>query len=70
MINLREDISKLNLSHEIVTILKENKINTINELWSLKRKDLKNMGLKDSKINTIIIKLQLIGLDLNKKKYK
>lgn len=70
MINLREDIFKLNLSHEIVTILKENKINTINELWSLKRKDLKNMGLKDSKINTIIIKLQLIGLDLNKKKYK
>lgn len=69
MLNLTEDISKLNLSHEIMTILTKNKINTISELWSLKRKDLKNMGLKDSKINTIIIKLQLIGLDLNKKKY-
>jgi hypothetical protein len=40
------------------------------EVWEFKRNELKNMGLKDSQINHIIIKMQLKGLDLNKKMYE
>ena len=35
----------------------------------MRRRELKNIGLKDSQINHIIIKMQLKGLDLNEKMY-
>ena len=41
--------------------------NIINDLWKLNRHELKQLGLTDQQINQIIIRLQLIGLDLNKK---
>ena len=66
---LEKDIKELGLNAKINNILKENNINTIEDLWKLKRKDLKNMKMPDSEITMIIIKLQLYGLDLNKKVY-
>ena len=35
----------------------------------INRKKLKAIGLKDSEIKQVIIKLQLLGLDLNKRMY-
>lgn len=62
-------ISSLSISEGIVNKLKELNINYIEELWVLKRSDLKNNGFSNEEVNNIIISLQLIGLDLNKKKY-
>ncbi len=50
-------------------IFSKNNINFIKDLWILKRKNLKDIGLNDTQINSIIIKLQLHGLDINKKIY-
>ena len=66
---LEKDISELNLSTKINNALKDNSINTIEDLWKLKRKELKDMKLSDSDITQVIIKLQLYGLDLNRKIY-
>ena len=66
---LEKDIKELGLNNKINTTLKENNINTIEDLWCLKRKDLKGLKIADSDITLIIIKLQLYGLDLNKKVY-
>lgn len=62
-------IEELNLDKKIIDILKENNINLIKDIWILKRQDLKQINLSDSDINQITIKLQLYGLDLNKKVY-
>lgn len=69
MLGVTEDISKLELSSRINNILRKNDINIINDLWLLKRKDLKALSLTDKEIKSIIIALQLQGLDLNKKIY-
>lgn len=62
-------INSLSLDKEIIAKLKQININYIEELWRLKRADLKNNKFTNDEINKIIISLQLIGLDLNKKKY-
>ena len=67
--HLEKDISVLELSSSIEKFLRANEINYIKDIWVLKRKDLKSLGLKDSDINTIVVKLQLFGLDINKKVY-
>jgi hypothetical protein len=59
----------LELNKEIIKLLKENNIALIKDLWKLKRDNLKKLNLNDSQINDIIIKMQLLGLDLNKKIY-
>lgn len=69
MISVTEDIAKLDLSSRVVNILRQNEINFINDLWQLNRKDLKKLTLTDKEIKSIIISLQLQGLDLNKKMY-
>lgn len=66
---INENIKILDLDKEIVDILKENNIVTIDNLWVMTRKKLKEIGLKDNDIKQIIIKLQLLGLDLNKRVY-
>lgn len=66
---LEKDICELQLTAKVFDVLKENSINTVEDLWILKRQDLKNLKLSDSDINQITIKLQLVGLDLNKKIY-
>lgn len=62
-------ISNLNLEKELENKLKEKNFFNIEDVWKLKRKDLKALGFTNDEINDIIISLQLIGLDLNKKKY-
>lgn len=69
MKNITDDIKKLNLTSTLTTKLNNLNIRVINDLWILKRKDLKEKGLTDSEIKSIIISLQLEGLDLNKKIY-
>lgn len=69
MININDDISKLNISANLNKKLLSLNLKTINDIWILKRKDLKSIGLTDNEIKSIIISLQLEGLDLNKKIY-
>lgn len=67
--NLKKNIKILDLDRECLTILKDNRINLIEDLWLLTKKDLKMFGINDKDIKYISIKLQLLGLDLNKKIY-
>ena len=64
-----KNISILGLDDNIACLLTKNEIRTVNDLWLKTKKDLKNYGLKDKDIKYVSIKLQLIGLDLNKKMY-
>lgn len=66
---LEKNIDELGVESKLLKVLKENNINTIEDLWKLKRKDLRDFKLSDSEITKITIKLQLFGLDLNKKVY-
>lgn len=66
---LNDDISVLNLDSNINSLLSVNGVNKVCDLYVLNRKILKGFGLSDSNINLISIKLQLVGLDLNGKKY-
>lgn len=68
-VHAEKDISVLELDPKVNKILKENNINTIGDLWILNKKKLKEIGIVDSDIKFISIKLQLLGLDLNKKIY-
>jgi len=62
-------IEELKLSDKIFKILKDKNLNIVEDLWILKRKELKEYGLSDSEISQIAIKLQLYGIDLGKKIY-
>ena len=62
-------IEELNLSSKLVEKLHENNFNIVKDVWIKNRKNLKVLGFTDSEIKSIIIALQLEGLDLNKKKY-
>lgn len=66
---LDKDISYLSLDDSITRLLIQNNLNFVRDIWILKRKDLKKYGLLDYQINSIIIKLQLNGLDINSKIY-
>ena len=66
---LNSDISILGLDNSLLDKLRINELNMVNEVWSLDRKELKSLKLSDSEINQIIIKLQLNGVDLNKRVY-
>jgi len=68
-INVDDSIDVLNINPNIMDVLTNQNINTIGELWNLKRKDLKEFGLTGTQINHIIVKMQLRGMDLNHKKY-
>lgn len=68
-LSLSSEIEKMGLSKMTTTRLKENEIVTVEGLWNLSRIQLKSMKFSNDEINAIIIKLQLIGLDLNKRKY-
>ena len=68
--NIKGKIEELNLNKKITCILKENKIFIIEDIWKLKRKNLKDLGFTDAEINQIVIKLELLGIGLNHKIYK
>ena len=63
-------IDFLELDSYIYNILIDNNIFKISDLYILNRKMLKSFGLNDRCISQIIIKLELLGLDLNGKKYQ
>lgn len=67
--NIDDTIDYLELDKNIKEKLKENNINYVKDLWQLKRKDLKKIGLTDDEIRHTIIKLQLLSMDLNQKIY-
>ena len=67
--SLEKNINSLNLNEKINKVLERNNIFLINDLWLLSRNKLKDFGLVNEEINQIVIKLQLNGLDLNKKVY-
>lgn len=69
MSSVNDSITELNLSSTLTEKLKSLNLNIINDIWILKRKELKEKGLTDIEIKSIIIALQLTGLDLNKKIY-
>ncbi|MBQ8892442.1 MAG: hypothetical protein IJ068_06250 [Bacilli bacterium] len=64
---LDKDITYLNLDKNISSILEENNICKVNDLWVYNKKTLKNIGMTNSDIKKIMIKLELLGLELNKK---
>lgn len=64
-----ESINILDFNIDIIKILNTAGIFLIKDLWSTNRSELKKINLTDHQINQIVIKLQLIGLDLNKKVY-
>ncbi len=66
---LEKDIQELGVQDGLEKVLVSNGVNTIQDVWMLKRTDLKKMKLSDSEIMQITIKLQLNGLDLNRKIY-
>ena len=66
---IEKNINILDLDISIVEVFRKNDIVTIEQLWVLNRKKLKELGLKDNEIKQITIKLQLLGLDLNKRVY-
>ena len=63
-----KNISELSLKKEIIDKLNEKEVFSIKDLCSLRRRVLKEYGFSNDEINDIIITLQLVGLDLNKKK--
>lgn len=66
---LEKEIQELGVNQKVEKVLVDNGVNTIQDVWVLKRTDLKKKGLSDSDIMQITIKLQLNGLDLNRKIY-
>lgn len=68
-IDVNKPLFKLEIDNKIIGKLKKLNIIKINNLWLKNRKELKLLGLDDSEINIIRIKIQLWGLDLDKKMY-
>lgn len=66
---LEKKISILGLDESIEKKLNELDINMVNDLWECKLVFLKNNNFNNNEINQIRIKLQLKGIDLNKKVY-
>lgn len=62
-------LEDLKLTNDILNKMNKNNIRSIEDAWILKRTDLKQMGFSNEEINLIIIELELLGLDLNKKIY-
>ena len=65
---LKEKIEILDLDKNILCKLNKNNIYIIEDIWVMKRSELKCF-LDDNEINRIIVKMQLCGLDLNRKVY-
>ena len=66
---LEKNISVLDLDSSIEKKLSNLNIVKINDLWECKLIFLKNNNFNNTEINQIRIKLQLKGIDLNKKVY-
>lgn len=64
-----KELSYLELDKSIEAKLIEKEMSTVEDVWVHNRKQLKALGLTDSEIHQISVKLQLNGMDLNKKTY-
>ncbi len=60
-------LKDLGFEKDILDKLCLNNIDSIEKLWVMNRKELKRIGFTYEEINDIAIKLQLKGLDLNRK---
>ncbi len=67
---LKESVTTLNLDKEILKKMENNKIETIEDLWKLNRKELKQLSFTDTDIHKIVICLELYGIDLGKRIWK
>ena len=67
--NVKVEVSEVDFPNNIKDKMDINNIKILEQIWELKRSDLKKMGFSNNEINEIIVKLQLYGLDLNKKVY-
>ena len=67
--SFKSSLKSLEIDPEIINKLNQHHINSVKDLWNLKRKNLKEIGLTDNEIKHITIKLQLHSIDLNKKIY-
>lgn len=66
---LNKNVDILMLSDNVINKLKLNNINKLEDIWLLDRNDLKKLDLSIEDIRETRVKLQLNGLDLNKKIY-
>lgn len=60
-------LNDLKIQENILSKLQLKEINSIEKLCKISRKELKRLGFTNEEINLIAIKLQLNGLDLNKR---
>lgn len=63
----KQSINRLNISDNVIRILKANNINTLKDLCEKSKTYLKNIDLNQNDISTINIELQLLGLGLKEK---
>lgn len=63
---LTEKIDIIDSPKEIKQLLKQNGVETIKDLCSKRKTDLKNMRLSFYEINKIQVEVQLLGLNLQK----
>lgn len=68
-VNLNDNINSLNLNKDIINKLYIHKVYLIKELWQTTRSELRTFELTNKDISEVVIRLQLLGLDLNKKLY-
>lgn len=66
---LNWNVAKIIQDAEIIEKLQNNNVLLVKDLWSLKRRDLKEMSFDSKEINDVIIALQLCGLDLDRKTF-
>ncbi len=66
---INDSVEKLKLNSKICAKLRYNEIDTIEKLCQHTRKELKSLDLVQEEIQTIIIKLQLQGLNIKDNEY-
>ncbi len=66
---LSDNVDELNLNNQIYNKLINNNIDTIGKLCNFSRSDLRSLDFVQSDIQSIIIKLQLKGLDIKGNEY-
>ena len=66
---LKKSIEVLELDSKIFEILHDNNIFDVNDLWNLSSLKLQELNLSHEDIRKVRVKLQLNGIDLNRKIY-
>jgi DNA-directed RNA polymerase alpha subunit len=61
---LKQSIDTLEVNRNVIDTLKKNNINTLGELSTYRKSELKGFGLLTSEVNKVEIELELLGLSL------